>query len=168
MKIGYKYYKITGKQLLEVGAKTLKSYKATRKAWHDFAKSVGAETKSFWVGSGGSERLLGVGFKEVPDTKAWLSVEHNFWRPRGNGTRKDLYKQFKALPKCNADELEKAVGYKMLFHGGFAYFFSPAINKDGAVFRVPIFDVEDKDNTYVPVKGVKEISMKVFNAFINK
>lgn len=169
MKIGYKYYKVASKPLLEVAAKTLKAYKSTRKEWAKFAESVGADPKRMWVGSGGSERLLGVAFRseELPDTKAWLHVEDCFWRPRGNGTRKDLYKEFRALPKWNSNDLEKAVGFKIIFHGGFAYFFSPAITKDGAMFRVPVFDIETKDNTYVPVKGVKEVSLKVFNAFVN-
>lgn len=174
MKIGYQYYQITGKDLLKLFEDSAKRYRAQNRHWKKFATEVGADTRYFLVHSASdNRRAMGFMFKDNPDERLWRRVKsERAWVPRRDTKEgRELYKKFDALPKWDTEDLQKAVGFKLMWSTGYVHFFSPFFTKDFYGFRVPIFDEEEykahPQNKYVPVKGIKEISLKTYQRKIN-
>lgn len=169
MKIDYKLYQFTSKELVAMVCAHAKTQSKMYREAKKFAKKVGADTKAFatWSFGRNGSQIAGFHFAKTPDRKVWTqtTMKSGAWRPKVKST---LYKEFRELPKINVEDLAKKVEWKDIFWDGFFYGFNPFWDETYKFcgMSVPVFHPDDykKEKTleYKPVKGMKEITKAAY------
>lgn len=164
MKLGYKYYKIFRKDALDAVEAYLSEKTEIFKRQAKLARKIGASTtRSFVSEIGASFKITGLSFDKPPkDRDMYLKDTSQGYIPKKTSP---IYKEFNELGKTNLNKVQEILEWKPMFNGGHIYFFNMFyfLNGKHVGFRSPVFD-DPKDN-YVPVDGVKEISIDDYYRF---
>lgn len=146
--------------------------KVVRKA-KAFAKKHGADPKRVYFTNGAAFDFKPIGFVFPEgfkfDQKLWkksgYACAEQTYLPKETSYARELFLEYKSLPKTNTNNIAEAVGWKkdVFTHGmpGTVYFFAPfwrlkSKNKPGVYgFRSPM--VPENENKFI--KGIREVTV---------